>query len=177
MGPIGHVVVSNAVGGGVWAATGSPAAAVVTVAASVLMDVDHVYDYYQRYARRKYGKIYVPLHAWEYSLVGLGLIALGLSHPIFLGAVLAHLTHVGSDQWHNGLNRFGYSITYRAIKGFNSDWIIAHRELTRTGHKHSKRFSFDRKLSIWCRAKARGWSMRQTNGKHRHVPAIYQADD
>ena len=177
MGPVGHVLVSSAVGGGIWAATGSPAAAGLTVAVGVLMDADHLYDYYQRYARGKYGKIYVPLHAWEYSLVALGLIALGLNHPIFLGAVLAHLTHVGSDHWHNGLKGLGYSITYRAIKGFNSDSILAHREMAYSGHEHSNRFAFDRRLSIWCRARARGWFMKRTNWKHRHEPAVYQADD
>ena len=177
MGPLGHFIVSSAVGGGVWVATGSPAAAGVTVAVGVLMDADHVYDYYQRYARGKYGKLYVPLHAWEYSLVGLGLIALGLNHPIFLGAVLAHLAHVGSDQWYNGLKRLGYSITYRAIKGFNMESIVPHREMAHSGHMDSKRFAFDRRFSLWFRAEARGWFMRRANGKHRHEPSVNQADD
>ena len=177
MGPVGHLLVSSAVGGVVWVATGSPAAAGVTVAVGVLMDTDHVYDYYQRYARRKYGRIYLPLHAWEYSLVGLGFIAMGLNHPIFLGAVLAHLTHVGSDHWHNGLNKFGYSITYRAIKGFNSESIVHHREMAHAAHNHSNRFTFDRRFSLWCRAKARGWFLRRTYGKHQHEPAVYQAGD
>ena len=177
MGPIAHFLVSGVVGGGVWAATSSPAAAGVTVAVGVLMDADHLYDYYQRYARGKYGKLYVPLHAWEYSLVGLGLIALGLDHPIFLGAVLAHLAHVGSDQWYNGLKRLGYSITYRAIKGFHFDSIVPYKEMAHAGHKHSKRFDFDRRLSLWFEAKARSWFVRRAGGKHRHKPAAYQADD
>ena len=177
LGPVGHFLVSSAVGGGVWAVTGSPVAAGVTVAVGVLMDVDHVYDYYQRYARGKYGKLYVPLHAWEYSLVGLGLLALGLNHPIFLGAVLAHLTHVGTDQWHNGLGRFSYSITYRAIKGFNFESIVGQQEMAHAGHVHPKRFAFDRRLSLWFEAKARGWLLRRANGKHRHQPTVNQADD
>ena len=177
MGPIGHALVSTAVGGGVWAATGSPAAAGVTVAVGVLMDGDHMYDYYQRYARGKYGKLYLPLHAWEYSLVGLGLLAVGLNHPIFLGVVLAHLAHVVSDHWHNGLNRFGYSITYRAIKGFNFKNIVAQPERAYASHEHSKLFAFDRRLALWVRATARGWFMRRAGGKHRQRPEAYQADD
>ena len=177
MGPIGHVLVSSAVGGGVWAATGSPAAAAVTMGVGVLMDADHLYDYYQRYARGKCGKIYVPLHAWEYSLVGLGLIAFGLSNPIFLGGVLGHLTHVGADHWHNCLGRFGYSITYRAIKGFNFESIVGQQEMDHADHMDSKRFAFDRRLSLWLKAKASDWFMRRANWKHRQEPALKQADD
>ena len=177
MGPIAHLLVSGAVGGGVWVATGSPTATGVTVAVGVLMDADHLYDYYQRYSRRKYGKLYVPLHAWEYSLVGLGLIAFGLNHPIFLGAVLAHLTHVGSDQWHNGLGRFGYSITYRAIKGFDFDSIVGRVEMDHAGHMKSKGVHFDRRLSLWFQAKAREWFLRRATGKHRRETAVNQADD
>ena len=177
MGPIGHGLVSSVVGGGVWAATGSPAAAAVTVAVGVLMDADHLYDYYHRYARGKHGKLYLPLHAWEYSLVGIGLFALGLNHPIFLGVVLAHLTHVGSDYWHNSLSGLGYSITYRAVRGWNFDSIVGHPESVDSAHKHSKLFAFDRRLALWTRAMARGWFMRWAGGKHRHEPAANQADD
>ena len=181
MGPVGHVLVSSAVGGGVWAATGSPVAAGVTVAVGVLMDADHLFDYFQRYARGKCGKLYVPLHAWEYSLVGLVLIAVGLNHPIFLGAVLAHLTHVGSDHWHNDLGRFGYSITFRAIKGFNFNAIVGQQEMAHADHIDSKRsifpLNFDRWLSLWLQAKARSWFMRRANGNHRHEPAVNQSDN
>ena len=160
-----------------WVGTGSPAAAGVTVAAGVLIDADHLYDYYQQYSKRNYGRIYLPLHAWEYSLVGLGLLALGFNHAIFLGMVLSHLAHVGSDHWRNGLNGFAYSITYRAIKRFESDSIVPHRETARTGHNHTKRFAFDRRLSVWCRAKARSWFMRRANRQHLHNPPMYRADD
>ncbi len=177
MGPVAHFLVSGVVGGGVWAATGSPAAAGVTVAVGVLMDADHLYDYYQRYARGKYGKLYVPLHAWEYSLVGLGLLAVGLTHPIFWGAVLAQLTHVGSDHWHNGLGRLCYSITYRAIKGFNFESIVGQQDMARAGHMDSKRFSLDRRLTLWIQAKARVWLLKRANRKHRHETAVHQADD
>lgn len=147
------------------------------MAVGVLMDADHAYDYYQRYGRGKCGKLYVLLHAWEYSLVGIGLIALGLNHPIFLGAVLAHLTHVGADQWHNGLSRFGYSITYRAFKGFNFEAMVPNWEITQASHKHSRRFAFDRRLSLWFQAKARDWFMKMARRNHPHQPAAYQAQD
>ena len=45
MGPLGLTVVSSAVAGGVWAATGSPAAEGITLGVVVLIDVDHLYEY------------------------------------------------------------------------------------------------------------------------------------
>ena len=85
MGPIGHTVVSSSVGFGVLAGTGSIEAAATTLAVGVLMDVDHLYDYYQRFARGKHGRIYVLFHGWEYSLVGLVIMSFFFHSPMFIG--------------------------------------------------------------------------------------------
>ena len=69
----------------------------------VLTDVDHLFDYYQWYVRRKKGKIYLFFHAWEYSIAGLLMLGLIYYHPVFLAAVLAHLGHVTADHFHNNL--------------------------------------------------------------------------
>jgi hypothetical protein len=135
MGPVGHTLVSAAVGGGIWAATGSLEAAFITVGVGVLMDVDHVYDYYEWYIRRRQDKLYVLLHGWEYSLVGLAALAGVFYHPLLLAAVLAHLAHVITDQLHNGLSPLGYSIIYRAIKRFNAA-EIAPRHNVATAYWH-----------------------------------------
>ena len=68
MGPIGHTVISSAVAGGTWAITGSPAAAGVALGVGVLMDLDHLFDYFQRYIKGKNNRVYLLLHAWEYPL-------------------------------------------------------------------------------------------------------------
>jgi len=123
MGPVGHASVSTVVGGGVWAATGSLQAGVFTLAVGVLMDADHLYDYYQWYIKKRPEKIFVLLHAWEYSIAGLAVLAAVFYHPLFLAVVAAHLSHVITDHLHNHLSPLGYSIIYRIVKKFDASVI------------------------------------------------------
>ncbi|PKB78929.1 MAG: hypothetical protein BZY88_15965 [SAR202 cluster bacterium Io17-Chloro-G9] len=118
MGPVGHTLVSCAVGGGVWLVTGSPAAAGVTVGVGVVTDIDHLYDYYEWLIKRRPRRVYVLLHAWEYSILGLAALAIFWGNPLLMAVVLGHLAHVTSDHLYNGLPRFSYFITYRIAKGF-----------------------------------------------------------
>jgi len=146
MGPLGHTAVSGAVAGGVWAATGSPAAAGIALGVGVLMDVDHLYDYYHHYAKREDGKIFVLFHAWEYSLAGLAVWAFVFLSPLLLGAVLGHLAHVITDHATNHLSRYAYSIVYRVAKGFDAAYIFP---LNNSGHSHRPAFwllKLDRRL-------------------------------
>ena len=92
------------------------------------MDIDHVFDYYHWFIKRKPRKIYVLLHAWEYSFLGLVALVLLGSDPLFLAVVLGHLAHVTSDHLYNGLPRFSYFISYRFAKRF----VIAPQQ--RHGH-------------------------------------------
>lgn len=128
MGPIGHTVISSAVAGGTWAITGSPAAAGVALGVGVLMDVDHLYDYYQRYVKGKKDRVYVLFHAWEYPMI-MSFISLVFYHPFLLAVILGHLAHVTTDHVWNRLTPFAYSITYRAIKGFDSRHIAPHHHV------------------------------------------------
>ena len=57
----------------------------------VLTDVDHLFDFYQWYVRRKRGRVYLLFHAWEYSIAGLLALVLVYYHPMLLAVVLAHL--------------------------------------------------------------------------------------
>ena len=97
MGPVGHTVLSSALGAAIWFATESVAAAGVAVGVGVLMDVDHLYDCYQRYIKGNLNKVYLLFHGWEYSIAGIGLL-LVYYHPILLACILAHLFHVVTDQ-------------------------------------------------------------------------------
>lgn len=149
MGPLGHTVVSGAVAGGVWAATGSMPAAGIALGVGVLMDVDHLYDYYHRYVKREDGQIFVLLHAWEYSLVGLAVWAFVFLNPLLLGAVLGHLAHVTTDHAANHLSRYAYSIVYRVAKGFDAAYILSPNN---SGHSHRPAFrllKLDRRLGNW----------------------------
>ena len=91
MGPVGHSAISAGIGAGVWDITDSPAAGGVALGVGVLTDVDHLFDFYRWYVRRKKGKIYLFFHAWEYSIIGLLMLAFIYYHPVLLAVVLAGL--------------------------------------------------------------------------------------
>ena len=149
MGPLGHTVVSGAVAGGVWAATGSLPAAGIALGVGVLMDVDHLYDYYRWHVNPEDGKIFVLFHAWEYSLAGLVVWAFVFLNPLLLGAVLGHLAHVTTDHVANHLSRYAYSIVYRVAKGFDAAYIFPSGN---SGHSHRPAFwlfKLDRRLGNW----------------------------
>ena len=134
MGPVGHAEISSALGAAIWFATDSVEAAGVAVGVGVLMDVDHLYDCYQRYIRGNLNKTYLLFHGWEYSVTGLAALLLVYYHPIFLACVLAHFWHVATDQCANGLRPLGYSITYRAVKRFDAASISPNHDPV-TGHR------------------------------------------
>jgi hypothetical protein len=154
MGPIGHTVVSSAVGGGVWAATGSLEAGALTLGIGVLMDVDHLYDYYQMYIRKRPGKFYVLFHAWEYSLIGIALLASVFFHPLFLAAVAAHLSHVITDQLHNHVAPLGYSIIYRIIKRFDAASLAPRLDPETSYWRLLNALPYGKRLAPWFQRRA-----------------------
>ena len=152
MGPVGHTVISAGVAAGVWAATQSAGAAAWALGVGVLMDVDHVYDYYQWYVKRRTDKIYVLFHAWEYSIAGLAM-ALLLSHPLLLAAALGHLAHVATDQMHNHPSRFGYSIVYRVLTGFDAESISPGHTVGNSYVKLLRVIPFGQRLAPWFQSR------------------------
>ena len=152
MGPVGHTVISAGVGAGAWGVTQSVGAAALAFGVGVLMDADHVYDYYHWYVKRRRDKIYVLLHAWEYSIAGLAL-ALFLSHPLLLAAALGHLAHVITDQIHNRPSRFGYSIVYRAINGFEAEAISPGHSVGNSYVKLLRVIPFGQRLAQWFQSR------------------------
>ncbi len=127
MGPVGHTFISSAVGVGVGVATGAPEAGALALVTGVLMDIDHVFDYYQWYVKGRPNRVFVFLHAWEYSAAGLLTLALLFYHPLLLGVVLAHLAHVTADHLHNRLPPLAYFMTYRLLKRFDSASVAPHK--------------------------------------------------
>lgn len=159
MGPVGHTVVSSAVGGGVWAVTGSPAAGVLTLGVGVLMDLDHLYDFYHWYIRRKPEKFYVLLHAWEYSIIGILLLASVFYHPLFLATVAAHLSHVITDHLHNHLNPLGYSIIYRITKKFDAGTIAPEHDPATSYWQLLGVVPWGKRLAPWFQKRVDQWNV------------------
>ena len=177
MGPIGHTVISGAVGGGVWLATGSPVAAGAAFGTGVLIDVDHLYDYYQRYVKRKKNKVYVLFHAWEYSLIGLLILTMVLYHPVFLGALLGHIAHVTTDHLVNRLSPFGYSILYRLSKRFDRTYIAPHSHKEISYGFLNKLLPLDRWPEHWLERRMEGWLLARSKKKLGPEPSLSPSDE
>ena len=56
-------------------------------------------------------------HAWEYTVAGFIALAFWY-HPIFLAAMLGHLSHMVIDQITNNVGPLSYSMVYRIRRGF-----------------------------------------------------------
>ncbi|MBM3948072.1 MAG: hypothetical protein FJ312_02300 [SAR202 cluster bacterium] len=123
-GPVAHTAVAAAVGGAVWAATGEPMAMPVAFGAGVLIDVDHVLDYYNWYFRRDRRYTFLVFHAWEYAAAGLALAAGVWQHPLAFAAVLGYIGHLTLDNIANPVNRAMYSLAYRAWRRFDRKVLI-----------------------------------------------------
>ena len=177
MGPLGHTVISGAVGGGVWLATGSAAAAGAAIGAGVLIDVDHLYDYYQRYIKRKQNKVYVLFHAWEYSLVGLLILTIAFYHPVLLGLLLGHLSHVATDHSVNRLSPFGYSIIYRLFKRFDGAYIAPHDHEKHSYGIFNKLLHYDRWLEYWLDRRIKRWLLARSKRRPRPEASLSHSDD
>jgi hypothetical protein len=157
MGPIGHSAISAGIGAGVWGITGSPAAGGVALGVGVLTDVDHLFDFYQWYIRRKSSKIYLLFHAWEYSIIALLLVGIFYYHPVILAAALAHLGHVATDHFHNGLSPWGYSITYRAFVRFETARVAPRHHVLDAYRSWPRMLPFGSRLEPWYQRKIEPW--------------------
>lgn len=157
MGPVGHTVISTAIGASVWWVTGSPAAGGAALAFGVLIDADHLFDLYQSWIRRQPDKVYVLLHGWEYSIIGLLVLGLVFSQPILLGVVLGHLGHVATDHFHNRISPWAYFIIYRAWVRFDAEKIAPGRDPAGYHHSLPSFFPFKSLWEPWYRCKIEPW--------------------
>lgn len=121
--PHKHLAISTIVGAAAWWQTGTAAAMGAALAGGVLPDLDHVVDYAYYYWRRKH-RLILPLHGYEYAVVGL-ICAVLWSAPLIAVATLSYFIHLLADQVENQTNRFGYSILYRTWQRFRLEQISA----------------------------------------------------
>ena len=119
MKPPGHAAVSLCIGGVLWAVTKSPYSFVASFLTGALIDLDHLVEYYWWFVREDNRRVWFFLHSYE--LVPPAFLAGYLSgwDPVVLGASLAFLGHLLSDQLANPVSPMTYFFTYRAIKGFS----------------------------------------------------------
>ena len=108
-----HIAASGAAGAIVWAATGEPWALPIAVAGGVLPDADHLLDYYLWYVKRRFNRILLIFHAWEYLAVMVAVYAGGVREPWLLALIAGYFTQIGGDQLFNGVFWHTYLITAR----------------------------------------------------------------
>lgn len=128
MSPPGHAVISAGVGAVVWAFTRSVSAAVTALAVGVLMDVDHLVDYYFWLWKERTTHLWLVLHWYELAIPMFLATWLSGWHPMLLAATLAYLAHMLTDQFTNRLEPFTYFMTYRATRGFALRELVKFKE-------------------------------------------------
>ena len=157
MGPVGHSFISSVVGASVWGITGSPLAGAVAAGVGVLVDADHLVDLYQSCIRLKSELVVVPLHGWEYSIVGILVLCFAFYHPVFLAVIIGHLSHVATDHFHNRLTPLGYFVLYRAFVRFDARKIAPGRDSTYFHHNLTSFFPFRGLWEPWYLRRIEPW--------------------
>ena len=129
----------------------------MTLGFGVLMDADHLYDFYQWYVKGRPNRVFVFLHAWEYSAAGLLTLALVFYHPLLLAVVLAHLAHVTTDHLHNRLRPLAYFITYRLLKRFDRAFLAPNMNVIQAYRGWPLLLPFGRRLQPWFQRRIEPW--------------------
>ena len=157
MGPVGHTVISTAIGASIWGATGSPAAGGVAVGVGVLVDIDHLVDYYQEWVKRRPDLLLKLLHGWEYSIIGLLVVGFIYYHPLLLAAAVAHLGHVALDHFHHRSTPWVYFISHRAWLRFDARKIEPGKQLGQSYRDFPDKLPLGRLWEPWYRRKIEPW--------------------
>lgn len=123
MNPPAHAGVSLVVGGVVWAATRSPGSVLAALAAGVLIDLDHLPDYFNALVLRRRARVWLLLHSYEWVVPGLLAAYLSGWNPMAVAGVGAFLAHILCDQVGNQVYPFSYFFTYRLLKGFRAEEV------------------------------------------------------
>ncbi|MFC1935222.1 hypothetical protein ACFLX9_00420 [Chloroflexota bacterium] len=123
MRPIRHLLVSSVAGSGAWVITGEPWGLPVTVAAGVLVDLDHGPDVWWSLVLENRPISTLVFHAWEW-LAGLLVVGIWTGFPWWLTAMLVgYGLHIATDHVANKASPWRYFIVYRAWCGFQTERV------------------------------------------------------
>ena len=94
MKPPGHAVISLSIGGVLWAVTKSPYSMVAASLTGVLIDLDHLVEYYRWFIKEDNTKLWFFLHSYELLVpLFLGSYFSGWD-PVVMGVSFAFLGHL-----------------------------------------------------------------------------------
>ena len=104
--------------------TKSPYALVSSLLTGVMIDMDHLVEYYRWFVKGDTSKVYFFLHSYELLVpVFLSSYFSGWD-PVVMGASFAFLGHLLTDQIVNPVMPLAYFVAYRAMKGFRRSELI-----------------------------------------------------
>jgi hypothetical protein len=131
-----HLGTALPLAGVLYLASGDAAAAGAFAAAAVLIDVDHLVDYWREtglnrdwarffgyFEAREPRHSYLPLHAWEWPAILAVGAAVGAAPGWAWGWVGGMLAHLILDQRYNRLHPSAYFFAHRYALGFESRCI------------------------------------------------------
>ena len=154
MKPPGHAVISLSIGGVLWAVTKSPYSMVAASLTGLMIDLDHLVEYYWWFVRGDNRRVWYFLHSYE--LVVPAFLAGYLSgwDPVVMGVSFAFLGHLLTDQLANPARPLTYFFTYRVMKGFRRselfdvEWEDIERESLRMPFTRRVLGIFNRRIKI-----------------------------
>ncbi|MBI2953031.1 MAG: hypothetical protein HYY30_01865 [Chloroflexi bacterium] len=117
--PSRHAAISLGLGLVLWWITSSFLSLVLTMIAGFLIDVDHFVEYFRFRLWKKSDKLFIVLHSFEWLLPGWILAFMFHAQSQALVITLAFLTHLLADAYAYGARLQVYSLTYRALRGFD----------------------------------------------------------
>jgi len=135
--PQKHVLISTVIGAIGWWETGDIGACIAAIAAGVLPDIDHIADY-SYYRWRGAHRLILPLHGYEYAVLGT-IAALLTGHKILGIATVSYMVHLLADQVENHTHILGYSLLFRARHKFRIDEISTVPEAAKHGREDDMR--------------------------------------
>jgi len=138
MRPVYHILASASVAAVVYGLSGSGVASGASLATGVLIDADHLVDYFKARGLHfdwqdfmgvdyftKNGQIIVPLHSIELLLI-VGLLAPLLGWVTALGMAASFFLHLLMDMWAYPFHPLTYSFIFRWLHRF--DRVVLVRE-------------------------------------------------
>ena len=135
--PRGHIIASGIFSICVWVYFKSIGCAAISFAAGVLLDLDHLIDYYANHSftlnikdvynaclEIKLNKLFLLLHSYELiAILWLAIFVFGLSNS-WKALAVGCTQHILIDQITNPIKLTGYFLTYRIAKGFKKELIL-----------------------------------------------------
>lgn len=153
MRPLAHVVGSLASGCVTGFASASIETGVACFFSGILIDVDHIIDYYNRPRHHSFhdfmkttawgpqGRLYLFLHAWEYLPLIMLLSLYGPLQTIARGVFWGILVHLVMDQYYNRAHPLTYFILFRWYCAFAPSCFFRDEDTVELEHTFTGKFS------------------------------------